>query len=94
MNEFIKSKLGLLLATGFALISVALIIYANVCGNDVCGYVALIPTLPWSLLGFFDLSPAMGSIVFYCSFIINTVIVYIITVSIQKFISAKNRKIQ
>ena len=92
MNEFIKSKLGLLLATGFALISVALIIYANVCGNDVCGYVALIPTLPWSLLGFFDLSLAMGSIVFYSSFAINTVIVYIITVSIQKLISAKNKK--
>ena len=90
MNTLPRSKLGLIVATVFALVSVILAIYSNTCGNDVCGYVGLIPGIPWILFGFFDLSPTLGTIVWYSGIAINVILAYFIVAGIQKLFSRKN----
>jgi len=72
------------LAIAFILLTIALAIYAYTCGNEVCGYIALVPAVPWLFLGSIDLSDTSFIILFLFSIAINTVLVYFIGAGIQK----------
>ena len=80
-------KLGLIFAITFAVISIAIIYYSKVCGDDVCGYIVLIPLTPWWIVGYLSLPDVLANVLFYGGFVINTFIFYWIGIGLQKLFS-------
>lgn len=85
--KFPKSKFGLTLSIIFFLISVVLAIYSETCGDDICGYVVLIPTFPWWMLSFFIHGSSVAYVLFLLSIVINSIIVYWIGKGVEKLFS-------